>query len=245
MAETTRSHARASLGILSVMDDAVVAGRMALARFQASGSPLALDQAFAAVAAAVAALRDDRAREPASADEVRRLMAQLPEFEQLVTAAVAQAEQAVHAGACRLWDWFGLRSRPPAWDEGERAGARLLVACACAPLANHGATRLRARLLRLAAQRWARLLTSELCGADETVWQRALADRYESVHRRYAPRGKWRTRRLCDLFAADANTTAALQKRLTDWLAEDCDFEDLPETIEAAIVATRTPARLA
>jgi hypothetical protein len=105
--------------------------------------------------------------------------------------------------------------------------------------------RLRARLLRLAARRWATLLTSELRAAGETVWRRALGDRYESVHRRYAPRGKWRTHQLSDLIAADQTTAPALRKRLTRWLAEDRDFDYLPAALEAAIVETRTPSRLA
>ncbi len=227
------------------MDEAVVAVRLALARYQSSGSPAELDQAFAAAAAAVATLRGDRAREPAGADEVRRLMARLPEYDRLVTAAVGEAERAAHTGARRLWEWFGLRSEPPTWDESERSGARLLVACACAPITPDGATRLRSRLLRLAAQRWATLLTSQLSTADERTWERALGDRYESVRRRYAPRGKWRSRELRELFASEQSTAVALRNRLTKWLSEDCDFEGLPAEIEAAIVETRTPARMA
>jgi hypothetical protein len=227
------------------MDEAVVTVRLALARYDKSGSPAALDQAFAAVAAAIAALRGDRAREQASADEVRQLIARLPEYDRLVTAAVGEAERAVRAGARRLWDWFGLHSEPPAWDASERPSARLLVACACAPLAEQGAKRLQARLLRLEAKRWAALLTAELRAADETVWRRALGERYESVHRRYAPRGKWRTHQLSDLIAADQTTATALRKRLARWLAEDRDFNDLLGELEAAIVETRTPPRLA
>jgi hypothetical protein len=223
----------------------LVALRMALASYEGQGTPAALDQAFVAAAAAVAALRGDRAGEPADATEARELMDQLPEFERLVARAVLEAERAADAGAAALWDWFGLRSAPPAWDEAERSGARVIVACACAPLRERGASWLRPRLLRLAARRWAQLLTDELAASDETVWRRALGERYESVHRRYAPRSKWRTRALSDVIGHDPSTAEALRTRLARWIADSGDFGLLPDELEAAFVQTRTPERLA
>ena len=131
--------------------DELVELRTALARYEGSASSAALDQAFVAAGATVASLRGDRAAEPADATEVRELMAELPEFEQLVYRAVDEAERAAHAAATALWEWFGLRSAPPEWDDAERSGARVIVACACAPLQQRGAGWLRPRLLRLAA----------------------------------------------------------------------------------------------
>jgi hypothetical protein len=223
----------------------LVALRMALEDYEGNASPIALDQAFVAAAAAVARLRGDRADDPADATEARVLMDQLPEFERLVAQAVLEAERAANAGAAGLWDWFGLRSAPPAWDEAERSGARVIVACACAPLRERGAGWLRPRLLRLAARRWAQLLTAELAACDETVWRRALGERYESVHRRYAPRSKWRTRELSAIVANDPNTAQALRTRLARWIAGSGDFGTLPDELEAAFVQTRTPQRLA
>lgn len=223
----------------------LVALRMALADYEGDATPAALDQAFVAAAAAVATLRGDRAEDPADATEARELMDQLPEFERLVARAVLEAERAATAGAARLWEWFGLRSAPPAWDEGERSGARVIVACACAPLQGRGAGWLRPRLLRLAARRWAELLTRELAASDEAVWHRALGERYESVYRRYAPRSKWRTRDLSAVVGSDPNTAEALRMRLARWIADSGDFATLPDELEAAFVQTRTPERLA
>jgi hypothetical protein len=217
----------------------------ALAQYESRRSPRALDQAFGAAAAVVAEVRGSRADAPADAVEVRRLMAQLPDFERLVSIAVAEAEQAAHHGAARLWDWFGLTSAPPRWNDGERSGARVVVASACAPLRGRGAEWLRPRLLRLAADRWAGLLASELRGSGEDLWQRALGDRYESVRRRYAPRTRWRVGSLSELLAADSRPTQALHRRLSRWLAEGRELNGLSAELEAAFVQTRTPARLA
>jgi hypothetical protein len=226
-------------------EHALVELRTALARYEGSASPAALDRAFVAAAATIAVLRGDRADQPADGTEARELMAQLPEFEQLFSDAVAEAERAAHAGATALWGWFGLRSTPPGWDEDERSGARVIVACACAPLQERGAGWLRPRLLRLAARRWAAELVEELRGSDEDVWRRAFGERYESIHRRYAPRSRWRTRSLAGLLESDPRTAEALRTRLSRWLAESGQFATLPGELEAAFVQTRTPARLA
>lgn len=226
-------------------DNELVELRTALARYEGNGSSSALDQAFVAAGAMVASLRGDRAAEPADATEVRELMAELPEFERLVYRAAEEAERAAHAAATALWEWFGLRSAPPEWDDAERSGARVILACACAPLQQRGAEWLRPRLLRLAARRWARVLADELAASDEAVWRRALGERYESVHRRYAPRSRWRTRDLSAVLASNPSTVDALHTRLARWLSESGNFEALPDELEAAFVQTRTPARLA
>ena len=101
------------------------------------------------------------------------------------------------------------------------------------------------RLLKLAADRWAGLLTAELRRADEDLWRRVLDERYESVWRRCAPRSRWRTRELSDLLAADDAVAAALQRRLSRWLADGAVIERLSSQVEAGFVETRTPDRLA
>jgi hypothetical protein len=151
----------------------------------------------------------------------------------------------VQAAGARLWAWFGLSTEPPRWNEGERARARLLVACACAPLDSQVAVWLGPRLLKLAADRWAGLLIGELRRADEDMWRRVLGERYESVWRRFAPRGRWRTRELADLMAGDDDVADAMQRQLSRWLAEGGHIERLPDQVEAAFVHTRTPDRLA
>ena len=101
------------------------------------------------------------------------------------------------------------------------------------------------RLLRLSADRWAALLTADLRHADEDLWRRVLGERYESVWRRCAPRGRWRTRELADLLARDEDAAAAMQRRLSHWLAAGADIERLASEVEAAFVANRTPQQLA
>ncbi|MGN6868412.1 MAG: hypothetical protein ACTHMY_08420 [Solirubrobacteraceae bacterium] len=223
----------------------VPALRAALDRYEQARSARALDVAFAAAAAAVAELRGPRASAPPDVNELRILFEQLPDYERLVEVAVSETEHSVQAAGARLWAWFGLSTEPPRWDEGERARARLLVACACAPLDSQVAVWLGPRLLRLAADRWAGLLVGELRRADEDLWRRVLGERYESVWRRFAPRGRWRTRELADLMAGDEDVAGAMQRRLSGWLAEGGHIERLPDEVEAAFVHTRTPDRLA
>ncbi len=207
--------------------------------------PAPPDEAFAAAAGAVAVLRGPRRHEPAGAEEVRRLMAALPDYERLVAAAVDAAGRSAHAAATGLWEWFGLDSEPPEWDQAERSGVRVLIACACAPRDPRGAARLRRRLLALAARRWAALLTAELRNQDDALWRHVLRARYASVHRRCAPRSKWRTHELADLLRADEGVTGAMQERLARCMAEGGDLLSLPGELEAAFVLTRAPARLA
>jgi hypothetical protein len=223
----------------------VLALRTALERYQEERTPAALDRAFAAAAHAVAGLRGERASVPPDVGEVRRLFEELPEYEELVRVAVGETERSVQAAGMRLWDSFGLTTAPPEWDDGERSRARLLVACACAPLDEQVVGWLGPRLLRLAADRWAALLTAELRRADEELWRRVLGERYESVWRRCAPRGRWRTRELSDLLARDADVAAALQGRLARWLGDGARIERLADEVEASFVHSRTPDRLA
>jgi hypothetical protein len=223
----------------------VVALRAAVAAYQHGGSLTELDAAFAAAAGAVAMLRGERAGQPPSVEEVSQLFAQLPEFERLVAIAVGEADRSARDAGVRLWQSFGLRTLPPRWSEEERWRAALLVACACAPLSGHGRGWLRERLLSLAAGRWAATLVAELQAADEMLWRRALGPRYESVHRRCAPRSSWRTLGLSDLVRSDSRVSDSLRQRLARWLASGGAFEQLPAELEAAFVHGRTPARLA
>ena len=72
-----------------------------------------------------------------------------------------------------------------------------------------------------------------------------LAERYESVWRRCAPRGRWRTREPAELPAKDDPTAAAMRRRLSRWMAEGADIARLPSELEAAFVQKRAPHRLA
>jgi hypothetical protein len=100
-------------------------------------------------------------------------------------------------------------------------------------------------LLKLAADRWAGLLVAELRRADEDLWRRVLGERYDSAWRRFAPRGRWRTRELADLIGGDDDVAGAMQRQLSRWLAEGGHVDRLPEQVEAAFVHSRTPDRLA
>ena len=223
----------------------VPALRAALDRYQQDGSPAALDVAFAAAARAVAARRGERAGDPPDVTELERLFAEIPEYEELVELAVSQTERSVESAGARLWNWFDLETTSPTWNDGERSRARLLVACACAPLDEQVVGWLGPRLLRLSADRWAALLTADLRRADEDLWRRVLGERYDSVWRRCAPRGRWRTRELSHLLANDEATAEAMRRRLSRWLAAGADVKRLPSELEAAFVETRTPDRLA
>ena len=177
--------------------------------------------------------------------ELERLFAEIPEYEELVELAVSQTERSVESAGARLWNWFDLETTSPTWNDGERSRARLLVACACAPLDEQVVGWLGPRLLRLSADRWAALLTADLRRADEDLWRRVLGERYDSVWRRCAPRGRWRTRELSHLLANDEATAEAMRRRLSRWLAAGADVKRLPSELEAAFVETRTPDRLA
>ncbi len=182
---------------------------------------------------------------PPEVSELRDLFEELPDYERLVEVAVSETEQSVQAAGERLWAWFGLASPPPRWNEGERGRARLLVACACAPLDDQVVGWLGPRLLKLAADRWAGLLVAELRQADEDMWRRVLGERYESVWRRCAPRGRWRTRELADLLANNPEVAGSMERQLSRWLAAGGHVDQLTAEVEAAFVHSRTPDRLA
>ena len=98
---------------------------------------------------------------------------------------------------------------------------------------------------------WAFPIQQRICSyslyppSGEGLWRRVLSDRYESVWRRCAPRGRFRTRELADLMARNDAVAGALQRRLARWLAEGAQVERLPAEVEAAFVQSRTPDRLA
>jgi hypothetical protein len=222
----------------------VAALHAAVERYERDQSPAALNGAFAAAAVVVAGVRGERADVPPDVEEVRRLFELLPDFERLVAIAAGEADRAAAAGGARVWQWLGFPGSSPCWDEAELARARLLVACACAPLDGRGAQWLGPRLRRLAAARWAQLIVDTLSAADEDWWQRALGERYESVRRRCAPRTTWRVRGLAVL-ASDERTREALRARLERWLAAGAELERLPDELEASLVQSRTPPRVA
>ena len=137
----------------------VPALRAALDRYKQAGSPAALDAAFAAAARAVAERRGERADEPPDVTELERLFEELPDYER---AGERRGRPDRALGRVRrrpAVGWFGLETTPPTWNEGERSRARLLVACACAPLDEQVVGWLGPRLLKLSADRWAALLT--------------------------------------------------------------------------------------
>jgi hypothetical protein len=219
--------------------------RAALARFEQTSASDALDAAFVAAGAAVARARGDRSDLPADATEARTLLAGLPALTQFAAVAVEEAARGAEAAGGRLWRDLGLRAPPPRWDADERSGARVLVACACAPFERRGPAWLVPRLLRLAAPRWASLLAEELRRSDESRWEHALGGRYASVRRRYAPRTKRTTGGVAEVVAGDERTLEALRRRLARWLATGPEPETIAQELEAAIATTRTPARLA
>lgn len=219
--------------------------RAAIVRFEQTGASDALDAAFVAAGEVVARARGAGAGRPADGTEARALLAGIPELELFAGLAVEEAGRAADAAGERLWQALGLTSPPPRWDADERAGARVLVACACAPFDRRGPAWLVPRLLRLAAPRWGTLLAEALKRSDESRWEHALGARYPSVRRRYAPRTKWRTGGVAEVVAGDERTVEVLRNRLAQWLAQGPDPATIAEELEAAIVSTRTPARLA
>ncbi len=99
----------------------MLALRTALERYERGGSPAALDAAFAAAARAVAERRGERANDPPDVTEIERLFGEIPEYEELVEVAVHQTERSVEAAGARLWEWLGLGTLSPTWNEGERS----------------------------------------------------------------------------------------------------------------------------
>ena len=191
-------------------------------------------------------MRGERAQVAPELSELRSLFDELPDYERLVNVAVSETERSVEAAGARLWAWFGLDTASRRAGTTESARGR-----ACwwrAPARRWTARR---RMAWTAVAHSSRrnggraLLVGELRRADEDMWRRVLGDRYESVWRRCAPRGRWRTRELADLIARDDDVAGAMQRRLSRWLAGGGHIERLPAEVEAAFVHSRTPDRLA
>ncbi|MGH2855928.1 MAG: hypothetical protein ACRDMJ_00430 [Solirubrobacteraceae bacterium] len=215
--------------------------RGALGRYRDGAGPGHLELSFAAatdlVATLVAPGRPDL-------EHLRALAVTVPELGELVSCAADAAEQAVDGVTRGLWRELGLRSSPPCWTEAERETARLVFACACAPDAGSGPERLGRSLRSIAAPRFAVLLCDQL-SENEGAWRRALAERYESVRHRCARRNTWRRGGLAELLRSDPESRHAVSARIERWLIRDGDPALLGGELEAALVHSRTPARLA
>ena len=217
--------------------------RAALGRYRAAGSATELAAAFPAASGVIGALSGSAGGRPDS-EQLRRLAETLPEFGELLTYAVAEAERVVCAGTVGVWHWLGLRSSAPRWTPGERDAARMVFACACAPAMEFEPGRFQAGLRALAAPRFAKLLCREFAES-EAAWTRALGDRYESVRHRCARRTTWRSLGLSDLVRDDEVARGAITRRLERWMADGGMVSTLGAELEAAIVHARTPARFA
>jgi hypothetical protein len=217
--------------------------RAALGRYRATGSATELAAAFPAASGVIGALQGPAGGRP-ELEQLRRLAQTLPEFGELLSSAVAEAERIVCAGTIGVWQWLGLRSAAPTWTPGERDAARMVFACACAPAMEFEPGRFQAGLRALAAPRFAQLLCREFAGS-EAAWTRALGDRYESVRHRCAPRTSWRSLGLSDLLRDDEIARGAVTRRLERWMADGGLMATLAGELEAAIVHARTPARFA
>lgn len=218
--------------------------REALARYRARAVPAELEGGFAAATAIVTALNGPGVAARADLEEMRGLARALPEFGELLSSAAGEAERLVFAGTAELWGALGLRSAAPAWTSAEWETARMVFACACTPAAQTTPARLQAGLRSLAAGRFAELLGQELAQSEE-AWTRALADRYESLRHRCAPRTTWGSRGLSELLRADESARRAVVARLERWLADGARLGALAAELEAAVVHARTPARIA
>jgi len=218
--------------------------RDALARYRARSAPAELEGGFAAATAIVSALNGPRGSARADLEEMRALARALPEFGELLSSAAGEAQRLVFAGTAELWGALGLRSATPAWTSAEWETARMVFACACTPAAQTNPARLQAGLRSLAAARFAELLGQELADSEE-AWTRALADRYESVRHRCAPRTARRSRGLSELLRSDERARQAVVARLERWLTAGARLGALADELEAAVVHARTPARLA
>ncbi len=225
----------------------LAAMRVAVRRFRALGDPAELERGFAAAHELIAALGGADGSGAAGHPDLgrlHRLADVVEEFGDLLDAAADEAGRSVAAACTRLWDSLGLRSAPVGLTEVEHDAARMVFACACAPAPGAGSDRLRASLRRLPSARVARLLCGELC-AHESVWLQAVGDRYGSLRHRCAPRTALRSRGLSDLLRGDEVCRAAVTERLERWVADGLRDDLLAAELEAAIVHTRTPSRLA
>jgi hypothetical protein len=217
--------------------------RAALGRYRATGSATELAAAFPAASGVIGALLRPAGDRP-DLEQLRRLAETLPEFGELLSSAVSEAERIVCAGTIGVWHWLGLRSAAPTWTPAERDAARMVFACACAPAMEFEPGRFQAGLRTLAAPRFATLLCREFAQS-EAAWTRALGARYESVRHRCARRTTWRSLGLSDLLRDDDVARGAVTQRLERWMADGGLVATLGAELEAAIVHARTPARFA
>jgi hypothetical protein len=225
--------------------------RSALAIYRETGDPSVIARCLAAAQQLLGLLlgppRHGATAGRAHLTELRWLATALPEFDELLTVAADEADRAVAAGYARLWHAVGLREPAPRWSPAEHEAARMVFACACVPGAGPTASSpdwLQTSLRRIAATRSAELICGELCRS-EAVWLSALGDRYGSLRHRCAPRTLLRSRGLAELVSADENTRQALIRGLERWVAAGGHPHELAAELEAAVVHTRTPARLA
>ena len=179
----------------------VLALRTALDRYEAGRSARSLDVAFAAAARGggrpARRARERAARRERAAESVR---ASCPTTSGWSRSRCPRPSARCEAAGARLWAWFGLESDAAALERGG-AGAG-----AAARGVRVRAARRAGRAVAGAAAAQAgggpvgrRCSSAELRRADEDLWRRVLGERYESVWRRFAPRGRWRTRELADL----------------------------------------------
>jgi hypothetical protein len=217
--------------------------RAALARYRTQAAAPELVNAFAAATALVGTMVTPHGGRP-ELEEMRRLAGALPEFDELLSSAATEAERVVCAGTTGLWRALGLRSTAPAWSPSEHEAARMVFACACAPVAHTNPSRLQDGLRALAAPRFATLLCRELAESED-AWTHALGDRYESVRHRCARRTTWRSLGLSELLRGDETSRKAVATRIERWLADGGLLPTLAGELEAAIVHARTPARFA
>ncbi len=219
--------------------------RGALRRYRDHQAPGALEAAFAAAAAIVAAA--DAAPEPGARpdlERLRELARSIPDFGELLSCAADEAERVVAEGIWRLWRSLGLKGRAPAWSAAEWEAARMVFACACVPAPAPAPERLRDSLRTLAAGRFAQMIRDALA-VEEEPWARVLGERYESVRHRCARRTTWRSRGLSELLRTDEAVRDAVTARLERWICAGAVAETLPQELEAALVHARTRPRFA
>lgn len=231
--------------------------RGALRRYRDHGIPGALEAAFAAAAAIVAAAEmeaqpaPDRARGPhqapggrADLERLRHLAFAIPDLGELLSCAANEAQRAVEEGVGLLWMAIGLRGTAPSWTAEEWEAARMVFACACAPAPAPPPARLRESLRTLAAGRFAKAMSDALA-LDEAPWRRALGDRYDSVRHRCAHRTTWRSRGLAELVRTDESARAAVTARLERWICAGGEASLLAGELEAALVHASARPRFA
>lgn len=217
--------------------------RDALAAHAETGRAADLERGFLAARALVSATLGG-AGAPVRVDELRRLAETHPEFGELLDRAAWMTGEAVACACEELWSSLGLFGPPLGWSESEGDAVRAILACACGPEAPTTPGWLSVSLRRVSAPRIAGLLGDELARR-EAVWLRALGPGYGSLRHRCAPRTALRSRGLSDLLRSDPACRELVVGRIERWVVAGGRPEGLAAELEAAVVHTRTPARLA